>query len=64
MSKQELVCCDYCEAKVNMLNYGAPTFIHLFLGGSDFEMSFNQDTRNLDFCSLKCLSNWLKEQEK
>ncbi len=49
-----------CSEQVDPEAFGAPTYHQLWLGGSDFEMSFSTQ-RRYDFCSLECLRRFIDE---
>ncbi len=55
MSSISLTKCDGigCDNQIDHNKTMNPTYIRLDLGGSDFEMSFGE--QSLDYCSLECL---------
>lgn len=67
MTHINLTKCDgpSCERQVDSSEWHSPTYHKIILGGSDFEMSFN-DSREFDFCSIECMQeflNTLKEEQ-
>lgn len=64
MSTINRTVCDgpNCKNEVDHNSCGAPTYHRLYVGGSDFSMSFGSpEERELDFCCFECLKAYVDE---